>query len=541
MLLELRDYFFITLGVCIYSVGVTIFMLPYGLTTGGVVGIASIIYYVSGLEVQNTYIVINILLLIAAIKILGFKFCAKTIYGVLCMTFTLAFFQRLFEQPAPDGGMMFPKLIGDEVFMACVLGGITDGIGLYFCFENNGSTGGTDIIAAVVNKYRQMSLGTVIMACDVVIISSCYFVFHDWFRVIYGFVLLFICSFTLDYCLNRRHQSVQFLIFSRNPDKIANAIIQCGYGVTVLDGEGWYTHTERKVLLSIIRSRQQVNVLRLIKSIDPYAFVSMSNANGVWGEGFDKMNVTVEKTQKGKKVLVFATNSTHKLQEVRAILGDKYDIRTLADVGCNIEIPRSAGSIKGNALLKARFVKRYYGFDCIADDTALECVALNGLPGIYSANYASVDDDELSAAAAKRPKLENYSEELSEEMLRILHSKAAVNDGKTENNVRANIEKLLSDLDGKDRHASLHTVVALVTGDFDDPTMYETYTFDGVLDGTIAEHPSAEPQFFFDSVFIPDGYDMTYQELGVDVKNQISQRAIAVGKLKDFLEKMKKK
>ena len=298
---EVKDYFFIALGIVIYSMGVTLFMLPYGLTSGGVGGISAIVYYATGFEIQNTYIIINALLLVAAIKVLGLKFCIKTIYGVVVMTFFLWLLQRLVEVPDPENPAhkILPKLIGPEAyFMACVLGAIVEGVGLTFCFENNGSTGGTDIIAAIVNKYKNMSLGTVLMCCDIIIISSCYFIFHDWFRVIYGYVMLVICSFTLDYCMNRRHQSVQFLIFSRNPEPIANAINETHHGVTLLEGEGWYTHTERKVILSIIRKREQAAMLRMIKRIDPYAFVSMSMAGGVWGEGFDKIKVSENKILK---------------------------------------------------------------------------------------------------------------------------------------------------------------------------------------------------------------------------------------------------
>ena len=541
ILQEVKDYFFIAFGIFIYAAGVTIFMLPYGLTSGGVSGVSAIIFYATGFEIQNTYIIINVCLLIAAVKVLGFKFCLKTIYGVFAMTLFLWLLQRLIEIPDPavPGSYVLPKLVGPEAhFMACVLGAITEGIGLSFCFEHNGSTGGTDIVAAIVNKYHNMSLGTVLMFCDLIIISSCYFIFHDWFRVIYGYVMLFICSFTLDYCMNRRHQSVQFLIFSRNPESIANAITQSHRGVTVLDGEGWYTHTERKVLLSIVRKREQTTMLRLIKSIDPYAFVSMSNAGGVWGEGFDKIKVSESKKQKSKRLLVFASNSQHKLAEVRAILGDKYEIRSLADIGCYIDIPEQAGSIQGNALLKARFVKRYFGFDCIADDTALECKALNGLPGIYSSTYAAVSEPLPPADTAMQHTMEVYNEEVSQEMFRILHSQNKKVQKPADYNPKANIEKLLLNLKGKDRTAELHTVVAFITGDYDDPAKCDTHTFDGILEGSIAEEPYGDPAqtFFYDSVFIPKGQDKTYQELGIDVKNQISQRAIAVGKLKTFLE-----
>ena len=539
-LYELKDFAFITLGVILYALGMTLFMLPYGLTTGGVAGISSIVYYATGIEVQVTYITINICFLIVAIKVLGIRFCIKTIYAVFMMTFVLWLLQRIIEIPdaANPGAMTLPRLIGEESFMACVLGAIICGIGLAFCFENNGSTGGTDIIAAIVNKYKPVSLGSVIMACDVVIISSCYFIFHDWARVIYGFVMLFICSMTLDYCIRRQHQSVQFMIFSRNPDAIASAIIKLGHGVTMLDGEGWYTKTNRKVVISIIRRRDQSHIQRMIRDIDPYAFISLTDASSVWGNGFDAMKISGNAKDKDKRVLVFASNSAHKLAEARAIFGDKYDIRSLADIGCYIDIPENASSPEGNAMLKARFVKRYYGFDCVADDTVIECNALNGLPGIYSRNYSTVDDLQVSANNSRR-NMEQWDENVSQEMLNILHSHKPVVDKPADYNVKANIDKLLSRLDGQpDRSARIRTVLAFITGDFDDHTKWQINTFDGTLDGSIAEQPSENgtDSFFYDSVFIPNGFDKTYQELGLDVKNHISQRAIAISKLKVFLE-----
>ena len=361
---ELKDYTLISMGVILYTVGMTVFMLPYGLTTGGVAGVASIIYYATGLEVQVTYVVINAGLLIAAIKVLGIRFCIKTIYAVFFMTFTLWLMQRIIEVPDPEqvGRMMLPRLIGDEAFMACVLGAICCGSGVALCFENNGSTGGTDIIAAMVHKYKPMSLGSVIMACDVVIISSCYFVFHDWYRVIYGFVMLFICSTTIDYWMRRRHQSVQFLIFSRNPEPIADAIIQTHHGVTILDGEGWYTHTDRKVIVSIIRRRDQAVMQRIIKRIDPYAFVSMTDASGVWGESFDQMKVSDRRTVK-KRVLVCATNNATKIDTAQTALGDAYDVRSLLQVGCDTRKEFYSVVLGQEARKRVSFIKKFFGFD----------------------------------------------------------------------------------------------------------------------------------------------------------------------------------
>lgn len=541
LFLELKDYFFISLGVVLYSLGVTLFMLPYGLTTGGVAGISSIIYYATGVEIQVTYIAINAVLLVVAIRVLGMRFCLKTIYAVLLLTFVLWLFQRIIEVPDElnEGAMKLPRLIGEESFMACVLGAIICGVGLAVCFENNGSTGGTDIIAAIVSKYRAVTLGSVIMACDVVIISSCYFVFHDWFRVIYGFVMLFTCSMTLDYCIRRRRQSVQFMIFSRNPAAIADAIVKTGHGATMLDGTGWYTHTDRKVVISIIRQRDQAMIQRMIKQIDPYAFVSLSDASEVWGEGFDKMKVS-SKQGDNRKVLVFATNSARKLAEARAIFGDRYDVRSLSDIGCHIDIPENESSLQNNALLKARFVKQFYGFDCVADDTALECKALGGLPGIYSRNYATADEEQMRKGENSIASMAEWDEQASKEMLEILHNKSGNFTGKmTERNYQPNVAKLLADMESADdRSATIHTVIVFITGDYEDHSTWRTQTFEGMLNGTIAKEASSDSvdSFFYDSVFIPDGFDCTCQELSFDVKNHISQRAIAISKLKASLE-----
>lgn len=370
ILQEIKDYAFITVGVILYAIGITVFMLPYNLTTGGVAGIGAIIYYSTGIEIQTTYILMNAVLIAIAIKVLGFRFCIKTIYGVGGLSFFMWLFQRLIEIPNPDvpGAMMLPQMIGDESFMACVLGAILAGLGLTLCFENNGSTGGTDIIAAIVNKHKDVSLGTVIMGCDIVIISSCYFVFHDWFRVIYGFVMLFICSMTLDYCIRRRHQSVQFMIFSRNYQRIAEAIVNSHHGVTILDGEGWYTKSERRVIVCIVRKRQANDILRMVKQIDPFAFLSMTEAHSVFGEAFDPMKVRDVKGQNAlqKAIVVYASDDRDMVNKVQALLGNTHDVRTLSDIGCNLSMPINAIMNTGNAKEKATHVKQFYGFDCFA-------------------------------------------------------------------------------------------------------------------------------------------------------------------------------
>ena len=491
---EVRDYVMITVGLIIYSFALTCFMLPHEITTGGMAGVASIIYYATHFEVQYTYLFINVVFLIAAVIELGWKFCFKTIYAVLMLTFILWLMQRVIEMQLnipPGTDFQLPKIMPDR-FMSCVIGGMLEGFALAICFLNNGSTGGTDIIAAIVNKYKNLSLGNVILICDILIITSSYFVFRgdsdSLERVICGYVTLSISAVTLDYVMNRRRQSVQFMIFSRNYSKIADAINKTGRGVTVLDGMGWYTKTERKVVVCLTKKSESLNIFRMIKSIDPYCFVSMGQVHGVFGEGFDKIKA---KSTSNKRTVVFATNNQHKLEEVRTILGDHFEVRSLEDVGCRTDIPETGNTFRENALQKAQFVKKFYGFDCFADDSGLEVEALGGAPGVHSARYASEEGHDS----------------------------------------KANMAKLLTELDGvENRRANFRTVIAFVTDD-------SVHYFEGKVDGKILAERRGEGGFGYDPLFLPDGYDKTFAEMSADEKNSISHRGQAVKKLADYLKK----
>lgn len=284
---EVKDYLYITLGLISYAMGWAAFFIPYQITIGGTTGIGAIIYYATGFPMQYSYFIINAILMTFAIKILGPKFSIKTIYSIIVLTLLLEFCQWLVRNP--DG--TFPQLMGEgQDFMACILGSALCGLGLGIVFTRNGSTGGTDIIAAIVHKYRDITLGRMVMACDFVIISSCYFVFGDWRRVIFGLVALFVIGIVLDYVVNGSRQSVQFLIFSKEYEKIADRIVRETHrGVTVLDGTGWYTKSDVKVLVVLAYKRQSVEIFRLIKDIDPHAFISQSSVTGVYGEGFDPL------------------------------------------------------------------------------------------------------------------------------------------------------------------------------------------------------------------------------------------------------------
>ena len=286
---NIKDYLTITFGLILYALAFTVFLLPYKLTTGGVTGIATIIYYSTGLEILNVYFVVNVLFLVVALKILGLKFLMKTIYAVFVVTFLLWFFQFILK----DANGELPMLLGPgQEFMATVIGAGMLGFGIGLVFSCGGSTGGTDIIAWSINKYKDVSLGRMMMYCDIVIISSCYFVFHDWKRVLFGFCILFIMSLVIDYVINSARQSVQFMIFSKKHDEIAEGInTRIHRGVTLLDGIGWYSKENIKVVVVMAKKSQSLEIFRLVKDIDPHAFISQSNVVGVYGEGFDKLKV----------------------------------------------------------------------------------------------------------------------------------------------------------------------------------------------------------------------------------------------------------
>ena len=295
---ESKDYLAITFGLVLYALGWAMFLLPYQITTGGVTGISAIIYYATGVEIQVSYFIINAIFLGFALKILGPKFSVKTVYAIFMLTFLLWLFQWLLKD---DAGHL-PQLLGPgQDFMACVIGAGMLGFGIGIVFCNNGSTGGTDIIAWIINKYKDVTLGRMMMYCDIVIISSCYFIFHDWRRVLFGFCVLFIMSIVIDYVINSARQSVQFLIFSRKYEEIAEGIsTRIDRGVTLLDGQGWYSKQNIKVVVVLAKKTQSLDIFRLVKDIDPFrlvkdidpnAFISQSNVVGVYGEGFDKLKV----------------------------------------------------------------------------------------------------------------------------------------------------------------------------------------------------------------------------------------------------------
>ena len=278
--IEIKDYTIITLGLMCYAFGWVAFLVSNEIVTGGVTGLSALVFFGTKIPVAVTYFTINAILLIAAVKVLGWQYCIRSIFGVLMMTFLLSLATIFIKEPLLEG----------EPFMACIIGGILSGVGIGIAFTRNGSTGGTDIVAAIVNKYKPITLGRTILYCDVCIISSSFLIFHNPEKILFGFVVLAVSSYTCDMIINGIRQSIQLLIFSDKYEEIADHINRDVHrGVTIIDGMGWYSKQPKKVIVVLAKRSESNSIFRLVKRIDSHAFISQSNVIGVYGEGFDKI------------------------------------------------------------------------------------------------------------------------------------------------------------------------------------------------------------------------------------------------------------
>lgn len=277
----IKDFVLIFLGTLIFGLGFQGFIISNEIVTGGVGGICAVIFFATGFPVSVSYFLLNLILLIVAYKILGLKFLVKTIFGVISLSLSLSLFEFLLKgQP----------ILVDEPFMSIVIGAILCGLSLGIIFSANGSTGGTDIIGAIVNKYHNISIARTLLFLDFLIIGSSYVLFHDISKIVFGFVEMVICNYVLDMVLNSNRQSVQFLIFSQKHDEIAEEILKnLGRGCTLLDGVGGYSQKPTKVIVLLAKAREAQIVFRLVKRIDSQAFISQSIVRGVYGEGFDQL------------------------------------------------------------------------------------------------------------------------------------------------------------------------------------------------------------------------------------------------------------
>ena len=303
----IREYIIIAIGLLINTLAWNLFLFPHEVAGGGATGIAAIVMYATkgllpeevqaffnmlgmesvggGIPITVTFFTINAILLIASIKILGFQFSIRSIFGVGCLTIWLWIpFRDLYFKVT---GEEFPLF---DPFMSSIMAGLILGIGMGMAFTNNGSSGGTDIIAKIINKYRTITLGRALLFTDVIIICSSGFLPGAGIdRVIYGLIVLTVTSITLDMYINGIRQSVQFFIFSKKYIEIADAITQKAHRcLTIIIGQGWYSKEPSKVITIVSRRNESTQIFKLIKEIDPDAFISQSAVIGVYGKGFEE-------------------------------------------------------------------------------------------------------------------------------------------------------------------------------------------------------------------------------------------------------------
>ena len=297
LLIKIKEYIGIMIGIAMYVLGWNIFLVPNNLIGGGVTGIASIVQYATGgaVKIGSTYFTLNAILLVLAFFILGKSFGGKTVFAIVLASVGLNIGQSLI--PAD----IIQKLaIENGKLMSTLMGAILVGISMGITFSQGGSTGGTDIIALIVNKYRNVSPGRMILWMDTFIILSSLLVpsytqagelvpFTEKITiVVYGFIYVVVVSTVLDLYLSGSRQSVQLFILSKKYAEIADTIsTEMHRGVTVLDGKGWYTKETTEVLMVITRKTDLNILLKYVKSIDPDAFLSVSSVTGVYGKGFD--------------------------------------------------------------------------------------------------------------------------------------------------------------------------------------------------------------------------------------------------------------
>ena len=303
-----KEYLLMSLGMFLYSFGWICCILPANAAGGGATGLSLLIYHITGgaISIGTMVLIINAILLLIAGFIVGWNFGIKTIYCVVAMSFMMHFLQVWFT--TPDGWVAQIITIRDALevpsgtivdlfnlqnrLLSAILGGICSGVGVALCFQQGGSTGGSDIVVMIVNKFYTISYGKFIRYTDGVIISAALFLPEVGIDgVIYGFVMVAVFSYTVDMILSGNQQSSQIFIVSKDYKAMADAINnEAKRGATVIDAMGWYSKDQSKVVMCVCRKRDLAMVLKVVRSVDPDAFITIGSVMGVYGKGFDALN-----------------------------------------------------------------------------------------------------------------------------------------------------------------------------------------------------------------------------------------------------------
>ena len=298
ILIGIFDYLVISVGVVLFVMAWQSFLLPNNMIDGGLTGASALLSMVTGISVDIWYFGINVLLLILAWFVLGQGFGIKTIYAILLSTLL---FRVLGDESmrwlwSVEGEVLY---VGDGILVP-IIGGLLEAVGLALIIMRGGSTGGTDILALIVNKFWPISIGRFYVMADFVVITLLIFVpGHNFTNVVYGYITMGICAYVLDLILLGKDSAVQVLIFSSHLKEIGDYINQhMGRGVTALKALGWYTQEDRQVLMVMLRKLELPELVKAVKEMDPKAFVTVVPANNVYGEGFDEMKTGINKKKK---------------------------------------------------------------------------------------------------------------------------------------------------------------------------------------------------------------------------------------------------
>ena len=282
------SYLIITLGILIYTFGWAAVMLPAKIVGGGVSGISSVLYYAVGLHIPIGVmnLVINAILVLIGFKMLGSRFGANTIYGIVMSSLCFILWQQVLHVETLFDVSQFGG------FMCAIIGGALCGGGIGMTFAMGGNSGGTDIIALIVSKYYNISPGKVIMYLDIFIVGSSFFVSHKIENVVFGYIVMVTMTYVLDMVLDGNKQSYQILVFSQKNKEIGDAITtEVGRGATLLDAEGCYSHQGQQVLIIMVHKTDKPHVMQIIHRIDDNAFISVSKTQGVYGKNFEKLKL----------------------------------------------------------------------------------------------------------------------------------------------------------------------------------------------------------------------------------------------------------
>lgn len=286
------EYLLMVVGLLIYSFGWISCIMPANTLSGGAAGFALLLYHVTGLPIGALTLVINGVLLVVGGLVVGWNFGLKTVFCIVMLAVSMSIVQPLMEGLIPAGQTVFGLDPVTDRILLVIMGGILAGAGVALCFRQGGSTGGTDIVAMIINKYKTISYGRILMTVDSMIIISSLFVGGMGVdSVIYGFVVTAVMGYTVDVIQSGSQQSSQIFVFTRRYAELSDVIItHTHHSATVLDATGWYSKEGIKIVLVVCRKRESAQMLNMVRQVDPDAFVSMGSVMGVYGKGFEALN-----------------------------------------------------------------------------------------------------------------------------------------------------------------------------------------------------------------------------------------------------------